>query len=210
MQTIRVQTTQNVFIEYRPASIGDRILATLLDWAIMVAYVFTSYKIIAVYVATTESFFELNYVQYLVIFLPVYFYHLLCEIFLNGQSIGKRAMNIKVIKLDGTQPSIGNYLLRWLIRPIDITAFMGAAAIITISSNNRGQRLGDLAAGTSVVSTHRRERSLDTILPEVADENYTPVYPQAVNLSDRDMAIIREALNAYHQEMNRTPGCCTI
>ena len=51
--------------------------------------------------------------------LPVLCYFLLSEITLNGQSLGKMAMRIKVITVEGGQPSIGQYLIRWVFRLID-------------------------------------------------------------------------------------------
>jgi len=191
MEAIRIQTAQNVFIEYQPASVGDRILATLIDGVVAWCFVILLSVLISslgVHVGTTIS---------ILLFTPYLFYHLLSEIFMDGQSIGKRAMNIKVVKLDGSQPTLGSYLLRWLLRPVDVF-FFGAVAMITISASQKGQRLGDIAAGTSVVSTRQRHRLRDMVLPE-AEEAYTPLYPEAVRLTDRDVAIIRESLQAYHK-----------
>ena len=191
MEAIRIQTAQNVFIEYQPASVGDRILATLIDGVVAWCFVILLSVLISsldVHVGTTIS---------ILLFTPYIFYHLLSEIFMDGQSIGKRAMNIKVVKLDGSQPTLGSYLLRWLLRPVDVF-FFGAVAMITISASQKGQRLGDIAAGTSVVSTRQRHRLRDTVLPE-AEETYTPLYPEAIRLTDRDISIIRESLQAYHK-----------
>ena len=191
MEAIRIQTAQNVFIEYQPASVGDRILATLIDGVVAWCFVILLSVLISslsVHVGTTIS---------ILLFTPYIFYHLLSEIFMDGQSIGKRAMNIKVVKLDGSQPTLGSYLLRWLLRPVDVF-FFGAGAMITISASQKGQRLGDIAAGTSVVSTRQRHRLRDAVLPE-AEETYTPLYPEAIRLTDRDVSIIRESLQAYHK-----------
>jgi hypothetical protein len=126
---------------------------------------------------------------------PYLFYDLVSEIAMDGQTIGKKARNVKVVKLDGTQPTIGSYLLRWLLRPIDFF-FSGAVAILVISINGKGQRLGDMAAGTSVVSLNRQVGLTETMLPPV-QENYQPVYPQVVSLTDRDVALIKEALYVH-------------
>ncbi len=191
MEAIRIQTAQNVFIEYQPASVGDRIVATVIDGVIAWCYIFLVNH-------TLERLnLDLGYTARLLLYTPYFFYHLVSEIFLDGQSAGKRAMNIKVVKLDGSQPALGSYLLRWLLRPIDIF-FFGAVAMITIASSQKGQRLGDIAAGTSVVSTRPRQTLRDTMMPQAADD-YSPLYPQAGRLSDRDVAIIKEALQAYHR-----------
>jgi uncharacterized RDD family membrane protein YckC len=191
MEAIRIQTAQNVFIEYQPASVGDRIVATLIDGVIAWCYIFlANYSL-------ERLNLNIGYTARLLLYSPYFFYHLISEIFMDGQSVGKRAMNLKVMKLDGSQPAVGSYLLRWLLRPIDIF-FFGAVAMITIASSQKGQRLGDIAAGTSVVSTRPRQTLRDTMLPEATDD-YLPLYPQAGRLSDRDVAIIKEALQAYHR-----------
>jgi uncharacterized RDD family membrane protein YckC len=191
MEAIRIQTAQNVFIEYQPASVGDRIVATLIDGVIAWCYIFL------VNYSLERLNLNIGYTARLLLYSPYFFYHLISEIFMDGQSVGKRAMNLKVMKLDGSQPAVGSYLLRWLLRPIDIF-FFGAVAMITIASSQKGQRLGDIAAGTSVVSTRPRQTLRDTMLPEATDD-YLPLYPQAGRLSDRDVAIIKEALQAYHR-----------
>jgi hypothetical protein len=134
----------------------------------------------------------------ILLYAPYIFYPLLSEIFMDGQTIGKKAVNIKVVKLDGTQPDVGNYLLRWLIGLVECSFFFffGAVSMIAIATSKKGQRLGDIAAGTSVVSTRRRQTLRDTAMPEVADD-YTPLYPEAARLSDRDVAIIKESLQVY-------------
>jgi uncharacterized RDD family membrane protein YckC len=189
MQTVRIQTAQNVFIEYQPASIGDRILATLID-----AVTIYSYVILASFLLSAVEIEEM-WVFIAVLGIPFLFYDLISEIVMDGQTIGKKARNIKVVKLDGTQPSLGSFLLRWLIRPVDVF-FSGAVAILVISINGKGQRLGDLAAGTSVISLNRQIGLSETMLPQV-QENYQPVYPQVTSLTDMDVALIKEALHVH-------------
>jgi uncharacterized RDD family membrane protein YckC len=198
MQNIRIQTTQNVVIEYQPASVGDRIIATLLDNIILGAY---SYSVIIIVFKLNWNFSTAGWIF---LFIPVTFYHLLCEIFMDGQTLCKRLMKIKVVKLDGTQPTVGSYLLRWLLRTIDITFSFGAIAVVTIAAGGKGQRLGDMAAGTTVVSLRRRVGLEDTRLP-VLEEDYSPVYPQAALLSDRDIGIIKEALHIYANSSSPDP-----
>src|SRR5690606_6486216 len=132
---------------------------------------------------------------------PPFFYHLLCEIFMNGQSIGKRQMKIRVVKLDGSSPGIGSYLLRWILRPIDISLFSGGIAILSIAITRHNQRLGDLAAGTTVVKTDVRQD-----FPVFAvEENYTPSFPEVVSLSDADIEVIQRVLKVYRDSGNQQP-----
>ena len=84
--------------------------------------------------------------MYLIVNLPTTFYSLIFEIAMNGQTPGKYLNKIRVVKIDGSKPTLGSYLTRWLLRIIDIWFFTGSVAVFTILFNGKGQRLGDIAA----------------------------------------------------------------
>jgi uncharacterized RDD family membrane protein YckC len=186
MSTIRVHTSQNVTLAYEVASVGDRIVAALLDYLI--------YFIWAAMVAMVAASGHLGWFTYYIILLPTVFYQLVCEVFFNGQSLGKNAREIRVMRLDGTPARLGDYLLRWLLRPIEIVAALGSVAAITILANGKGQRLGDLLAGTTVLSVRPRAHQL---LPGEGafPEDYAPVFRAASQLSDHDVALLRRVLS---------------
>jgi hypothetical protein len=73
---------------------------------------------------------------------------------------------------------------------------------VVLLINGKGQRLGDMAAGTTVIHIRPRVTLDDTILMAV-DEEYTPTFPQVTRLSDRDAAIIKEVLDTAHRDDNR-------
>jgi uncharacterized RDD family membrane protein YckC len=102
MDNIRIQTTQNVDIEYEAASIGDRILATLLDYLFFIAYVL----LITIVLVVLNGFKAPNQILFFVLLLPILFYDLLCEVFFDGRSFGKMIMHIKVVKLDGSRSEL--------------------------------------------------------------------------------------------------------
>ncbi|MFD2721686.1 RDD family protein [Hymenobacter monticola] len=190
MATIRVHTAQNVSLEYEVASLGDRIVAAILDnlvlgaWAIACVLIFAAMGLKGGTATASMG---------LLIGVPYVFYHLVCEVFFNGQSIGKQARDIRVMRLDGTAPSVGDYLLRWLLRIVDTGLFGGLVAIITIAANGRGQRLGDMAAGTTVVKV--RPQATSPLAPGLSPiEGYQPVFPQAALLADHDVALIRQLM----------------
>ncbi len=110
------------------------------------------------------SSFSYPVAYFVILFLPLFFYHLLCETYLNGQSFGKKIMKMRVVKLDGTQAGIGSYFLRWILAPIDIYFTYGSVGLVTMIVNGKGQRLGDLAAHTTVVKLKAETKLDDTIL----------------------------------------------
>ncbi len=126
----------------------------------------------------------------LTIGLPLFLYHLLWETLWNGRSPGKAVMKLRVVKTDGSKPAFSNYLLRWLLRIIDITATSGGLALVTILLNGKGQRLGDMAAVTTVITEKQIVSFSQTILMDIP-EDYEPSYPQVTVFSDSEIQTIK-------------------
>jgi uncharacterized RDD family membrane protein YckC len=199
MQTIQVRTTQNVFIHYPVASVGDRILAYLLDSLILIIFS------IAVGLLLIYGEIESYWVWILLVGLPWLLYALLFEIFMDGQTPGKRVLNIKVIRLDGTPASIRDYILRWIFALIDLKFLSGAIAVILIAAGGKGQRLGDMVAGTSVIKqTEQKEITAQEVFV-VADTEYQPVFAQAIQLNESDIDLIQRALEVNRDLANPKP-----
>ncbi len=198
MQKVGIQTTQNVLIDYEVATLGERIGAYLLDGILLLAYLFLlGYINIDVY--------QLPIWVNIILGLPVLLYHLVCEVFFNGQSIAKRQLHIKVVRLDGTSPSLGSYLLRWILRPVDFLLY-GSVAILCILIGGKGQRLGDIAAGTTVVKYHKDSlRYIPPVYTSDLPEDYVVHFPQVNRLTDEDIALIRETLQLYRRTANAEP-----
>lgn len=194
---VSIRTTQNVFIDQDKAGVGHRILAMLIDVTIMII---VSVGIGGLLSLTT---YDSIWIQILFYF-PIFFYHLYMEILNNGQSIGKMALGIKVVRLDGTPPTIGGYILRWIISPIDLM-LSGSVAIICIGLTEHGQRLGDLAAGTTVIKLKKTQNVSRLQLVEKMDEAYEPQFPEVKALTDSDVALIKDCLRAKAKHANFTP-----
>lgn len=101
MNSIDINTSQNVNISFDPASIGERILAFIIDMVIKVAYFVVIYLVIA-YIFGLKLLKITDQWSLMAIFaiisLPVNLYTLLFESFMEGQTPGKRIMKIKVVK----------------------------------------------------------------------------------------------------------------
>ncbi|MCX7743160.1 MAG: RDD family protein [Flavobacteriales bacterium] len=198
MENIYIHTTQNVRIDQELATLGDRTLAYLIDTLIMIVW-------LLIMIEFRDSFgsmynLDAEIVWLFVLLLPMALYHLLFEIFANGQSVGKMVMKIRVIRTDGAQPTLGNYLIRWLMRIVEFMLFRGLA-LLAFLILGKGQRLGDLFAGTTVVRLRRRVTLQDTVIADT-DKSYKPTYPQAQYLSHRDIEVIKETLAFYQKTKN--------
>lgn len=194
MNQLSITTTQNVTINFTAASVGSRILGQLLDTLVLIAYGVVMYYIIDL-TNLGKSFNDMDgwsvMAIMIVLFSPVIFYTLLLESLWEGQTIGKKIMKMKVIKIDGYQAGFGDYLIRWLFRLIEVLIGYGVIGLLAIIFNKRNQRMGDMAAGTAVISLKNDININHTILQEV-NEDYVPIYPLVIKLSDNDVRIIKE------------------
>ncbi|NLT50390.1 MAG: RDD family protein [Ignavibacteria bacterium] len=192
MERFSVDTAQNVVIDYKVAGLGERIVATIIDTLILIGYSIFAGIVTGILSGLSKET-SMTYIYVIILFLPVLLYNLLMEMLFNGQTVGKIARNIRVVKVDGTQPSLSSYLMRWLFRFFEIFPCFGSIAIITMIVNRKGQRLGDIAAGTTVVKLSEEVTLEHTILANIK-EDYKVVFPQAEMLDDEKIALAKEVL----------------
>ncbi|RMG54270.1 MAG: RDD family protein [Bacteroidetes bacterium] len=207
MNTILVPTTQNIELEYPVASLGDRIVSGLIDLGAIFLYLIIWTQILEAYQQASlwDALIEdwgsdtLRTLQVLIM-IPVVCYSLICEVFFQGRTLGKWLMKLQTIRLDGASPGLSHYLVRWVLRIIDVwitLAFLapGLVSVITLGISNKGQRLGDMIAGTTVIKLKLVTTFVDTIFMETTEE-YEMVFPEIRQLSDRDVSILKEVLDA--------------
>jgi uncharacterized RDD family membrane protein YckC len=133
------------------------------------------------------------------------FYSLLFETLNNGQSIGKMAMRIQVIKVAGGKITFFDYTARWVFRLIDIYFSIGSIASVLVVSSPKGQRIGDVVANTAVVKTSSRTNlTLADLLALHEKKTYTPKYLQARKLHEEDALLIKSTLDRYRKFDNES------
>ncbi|WP_103070043.1 RDD family protein [Aquimarina sediminis] len=186
MDNFQIETAQNVSIQQNASGIGERILAYLIDLLIIIAY----FIVILFIIGVLDIDMGDQWAFWLILSLPSFLYFLMWETFWDGKTPGKATMKLKVVRLDGSRPAFSNYLIRWLLRLLDISLAFGGIAVVAILLNGRGQRLGDMAAGTTVISERQRVRFNQTILVDIPDD-YVAVYPQVTVFSDEEMRKIK-------------------
>ena len=202
MESIKLMTFQNIQVEYKLAGMGNRILGRLIDNVIRFAYLILIVLIISqinkgsdINTGSVHKNGASEILGYFMIFLlsvPFVFYSLIFEIFMNGQSPGKRSFKMKVASLDGKPVTVWQYILRWMFLIIDNTTI----GLIPMALSKADQRIGDLLAGTSVVSLE--EPREDIFSGITFPENYSPVFPEAHNLSDKDISLLKEVVYKAH------------
>ncbi|HVZ55187.1 MAG TPA: RDD family protein [Chitinophagaceae bacterium] len=228
MGIVKIQTNFNIDLEFESAEFHRRLIAWVIDLVIQVAYVILVFKLFSFLRDgrgldpddSTDS-----WAIGLVLILPFFLYHLVCEILLNGQSPGKRVMGIRVVNENGGRASISQYLIRWLIRTSDYSALLvlfylpyAAASyglravfailgsfllllldIILVASTRKAQRLGDMLAGTILIRTNPRGDIRETVFQEVSGY-YIPTFPQIMQLSDKDINAIKSILDSSRKK----------
>ncbi|OCA78113.1 transporter [Chryseobacterium contaminans] len=194
MSQIAINTSQNVNINFNTASVGERMLAFIIDLLIRVAYLVI---ILYLFFNILDLGYLLNGLDswsvmavYIILAFPTYIYPLVLESLMEGQTPGKKLMKIRVVKIDGYQASFGDYLIRWVFRLIDVS-FAGVVGLISMIVSKNNQRLGDIASGTAVISLKNSINISHTILENI-NEDYVPSFPQVIALSDNDMRIIKD------------------
>ncbi|MGA9649358.1 RDD family protein [Pedobacter sp.] len=201
METIRVSTAQNVDIDYEVAGLGERIVARLIDLAgFAVLYII----VLILMIASFRNSGTLGVVL-IIIFLVIFvFYDLVCELTMDGQTFGKKIMKIKVISLDGGQPTFGQYLMRWIFRVIDFGFIFGwgLVALVCVAVSKNHQRIGDMLAKTTLIKTVPRTKIDQVAFGFALPDDYQPVFKEVLHLNDRDAELIFEVLSGFYQTGN--------
>ncbi|MBW8361538.1 MAG: RDD family protein [Kaistella sp.] len=195
MSLIAINTSQNVNINFNTASIGERILAFIIDMLIKGAYLLVGFLVFfRVFDLGTvlDGMDNLSVTAvFILLTLPIHIYTLVTESLFEGQTFGKKIMKIRVVKIDGFQASFGDYLIRWFFRLVDIFSNSGVVGVISMIVSKNNQRLGDIASGSAVISLKNQVNISHTILENLQDD-YVPVFPQVIALTDNDVRIIKE------------------
>ena len=170
---LKYETPENVQIEYRPAGLGTRFIAWFVDQIILNFAMFLLFMLLAIIGAVFEEFFRdaIRSIEKLVkddgkptdpetivtYFVGIgiviwglgsFFYFGLSELLWRGQTVGKRMCEIRVVKADGFALDAVGIFIRNIFRVIDHLPILWVVPALS----NRGQRFGDMVAGTIVVT----------------------------------------------------------
>lgn len=203
MKNIEITTSQNVTIQYGLATVWERAIAMVLDLLIMTVASLILWGLQAL--IFPDSY---DLMLYFTVFPIILLYNLAFEQLNNGQSLGKKILQLRVIRLDGEKTNFLDYLMRWIFRALDIYFSLGGIAILSIISSTYSQRLGDLLANTVVVNVGKSERMrLESLLKLNKMDQTKITYPQVAKMPEEAMLIVKETLtkqikldNAAHDE----------
>ncbi len=204
--SITVDTSQNVSIHFVKASLGDRILAFVIDILLKIIYiVICIFGCILIY--GEKRILGYDYTPFMlilivVLYVPVFLYDLLFEALMDGQTPGKKIMKIKVVNLVGDSLTLGACFLRWLFRIVDFfPGFYCLVGTISIAATKNSQRIGDILAKTTVIKVKNLVELRDTVF-QMLNDDYKAEFPSVVRLSSRDIEIIKQVLTKPEYKNN--------
>jgi uncharacterized RDD family membrane protein YckC len=155
---------------YNKADLGKRFLAYLLDGLIMLLLFIPS---IALFFEVFISYFTYGYnsidnlnpsklVFGCIFFFIPFIYALIKDGLGNGQSYGKRALNLMVINVNSNNPcsksnSAGRNIMFSIFSGVPYIGYL--IEVIMVFANPEGRKLSDLVAGTQVIDVNEYENN---------------------------------------------------
>jgi uncharacterized RDD family membrane protein YckC len=124
------------------------------------------------------------------------YYYFACESG-SGQTVGKRALNIRVVRTDGAPAGMREVAIRTVLRLVDGLFLYGVGLVVMLVTGERRGRLGDLAGGTMIVSADKPAPVVDMNAPEVpagalrvpiAESGPAFAEPEAVEVAEPEVA----------------------
>jgi uncharacterized RDD family membrane protein YckC len=186
-QTIEIQTAQQVVLSYDLAPVGLRVLSSFIDLFLQIA------MFLAIFIFLGETLM-VGWMAFAIF----NFYHLLFETFMNGRSPGKMITGIRVMRTDGAALSFSDCFLRWIISPLELTLTAGILALFMALGSERRQRIGDLMAGTVVVSLkyslHYRFSDLQNL--HAGRKDVEVLWPQLRHIEEKHILLIKNLLSS--------------
>ena len=203
---IRIATPENVVLDFEPAGLGSRFLALFVDtiiWFLMMLLLIflfsylTSFSLTGTF-SSLEAWGTALFLFFQ--FLALWGYFIFFEAYLRGQTPGKRLLGIRVVRDNGLPLSFHHSLIRNLLRIADMLPppiyILGGLSVII---SKKGQRLGDMAAGTLVVRERfgpEKNAGLDyganwVMKLERGQSKYALVLPKG-KINIRQIALIEE------------------
>jgi uncharacterized RDD family membrane protein YckC len=223
MPAIQINTPFNLTLDFEVAPLHKRIISYLLDLVILVIYSWGMKKFLYdVVEVTPNTFYGVNTgADIIAVSIPMLLYPLICELSMHGQSLGKKIVGIRVMSIEGGEPTVSQYLLRWVTRFFEwplvfgvvlpnfyvvlqlfFVGFCGVFVVVIIAISKSNQRLGDIGAGTVVVDTKVKTYLHETIFVDISHKDYIVQFPEVMKLTDRDINTIKSILDVASRKQD--------
>ena len=203
--TILIETPEKIRFDYKIADIGTRIAAFMIDLLIQFIIILIGYLLL--YFSGSLSYFFSSSIGnlmkaffMLLIFFLRWGYFVFFEITMEGQSPGKKAMRIRVIRENGESLKVEDIFIRNLIRTIDGVPGLPFVGAFVAMIDKKSRRLGDMAAGTLVVNEIHFNLKEPDFQVNIKEESAQNEKIETINkLNENELYIIRRFLNEKHK-----------
>lgn len=186
----QVETPEGIALRLRPAGMLPRAAAWALDFAIRLAVLWILSILLLMLGETGMGLYLIA------LFTVFWIYPVLFEVLRDGQTIGKKAMGLRVVHANGTPVTWIASIVRNLMRVVDMLPLVYGFGFIAGLIDPRGRRLGDMVAGTLVVHVEKPQ-------VHIAAPNVPVVYSPVALSSDEKAAIIAFAERAQQLTAER-------
>lgn len=157
-------TGDAVVLDIQIAQLPIRAVGAIIDISVM----FLGYMLgLTLWAATLTQFDPALSGAVLLIFtvLVLFGYPVAFETATRGRSLGKMAVGLRVVSDDGGPERFRQALFRALAAVIEIWMFLGGPAVICSLLSVKGKRLGDIFAGTVVISERAPRPTPPPVMP---------------------------------------------
>ncbi|MGW2215546.1 RDD family protein [Nonomuraea sp. NPDC001684] len=158
-----VVTGDAVVVEVRVAQMPSRALAFVIDMTVQLVVLIGAYMLLGAFAVVSDDAM-LGAAMIVLLVLVMIGYPVLFETLSRGRSLGKLALGLRVVADDGSPERFRQALFRGLAGLVEFWMFSGAPALISSLVSQRGKRLGDIFAGTIVISDRGPRESGQAIL----------------------------------------------
>jgi uncharacterized RDD family membrane protein YckC len=197
MANIEITTAHNVVLQYPLASLGERVVAYVIDAALIMVYF---YAVLVIMNPLVRS----DMLVYLIL-MPISFYTFLFEMAWHGRTPGKRMMGLRVVKITGEEPTVSDYFQRWTFRLLEIYATAGTLAAVMVGTTSKHQRLGGMLSDTAVIKSNLPSRyTLDDLVKLNKDSDKEVVYPEVAQFNEEQMLMVKRLLIRFNRHQNST------
>ena len=154
-----IVTPEAVVLDVETAGVASRVYAGLIDFAVQIGILWIGSMVLALVGAGTISSFDMG--MALLIAAVLMGYPVVSETLMRGRTVGKRALGLRAVTIEGAPIRLRHALLRMMGGLVDrYLPPLGVTGMLFVVGTARHQRVGDLLAGTIVIRDPDR-----TLLP---------------------------------------------
>jgi len=169
LDTVRqIETPEGVSLRLHAAGATARAHAWLIDFALRALAAFFLLAVLGMLGSAGAG------LSMLVLFAAFWIYGVACEVWMDGQTVGKRMINLRVVNADGTPVTLLPSVIRNLLRTVDALPGIYGVGLVCCLVDSHSRRLGDIVAGTMVIHVLQRG-ALGQIPNEPAEPPSTPL-----------------------------------